>query len=123
MVSKRILVLLLVTVGLVSAGMIRRRRDNTYGDEAVTPAGGGASAAPLVAELPSVTVAHEGEGSQSNVESSGYRKKRGTSQNGYGDEAAAPAGGGAPVADVSEAPAVTVEQSGGSQSAVSSSGY
>ncbi|KAF1757331.1 hypothetical protein GCK72_013786 [Caenorhabditis remanei] len=110
-----------ILIGSVSAGLSRKRR-GTYEDEAVTPAGGGASVAPM-AEEPAVTVAPEGAGAQiSNVESSGYRKKR-ASQNSYGDEASAPVGGGAPVVDVSEAPAVTVDNAGGSHSDVASSGY
>lgn len=131
------LLIILLCVGIATAGFGRRRRDNTYGDEAVTPATGAASAAPVAVEVSFIlitwkrtkcfqeaaaTVAPEGGGAQSAVESSGYRKKRAT-QNSYGDEATVPVGGGAPVADVSEAPAVTVEQSGGSQSAVASSGY
>ncbi|CAL2040168.1 unnamed protein product [Caenorhabditis brenneri] len=117
----KVFILSILFVGIVSAGLSRKRR-GTYEDEAVTPAGGGASAAPMAVEESAVTVAPEGAGAQSNVESSGYRKKRAT-QNSYGDEAAAPVGGGAQVADVSEAPAVTVENAGGSNSAVASSGY
>uniref|UniRef100_A0A1I7V014 Uncharacterized protein n=1 Tax=Caenorhabditis tropicalis TaxID=1561998 RepID=A0A1I7V014_9PELO len=119
--SSKTFFVFIIFFGLVSAGLSRKRR-GTYEDEAITPAGGGASAAPMAAEEAAVTVAPEGAGAQSVVESSGYRKKRAT-QNSYGDEASAPVGGGAPVADVSEAPAVTVENVGGSQSAVASSGY
>ncbi|ULT94873.1 hypothetical protein L3Y34_003955 [Caenorhabditis briggsae] len=110
-----------ILIGLVTAGLIRKRR-GTYEDEAVTPAGGGASVAPM-AEESADTVAPEGAGAQVGVESSGYRKKRAT-QNSYGDEASAPVGGGAQVVvDVSEAPAVTVDNAGESQSAFASSGY
>ncbi|ULT94884.1 hypothetical protein L3Y34_003962 [Caenorhabditis briggsae] len=35
-----------ILIGLVTAGLIRKRR-GTYEDEAVTPAGGGASVAPM----------------------------------------------------------------------------
>ncbi|CAO4373666.1 unnamed protein product [Caenorhabditis nigoni] len=118
--SLKFLLVSSILIGLVTAGLSRKRR-GTYEDEAVTPAGGGASVAPM-AEESADTVAPEGAGAQV-VESSGYRKKRAT-QNSYGDEASAPVGGGAQVVvDVSEAPAVTVDNAGESQSAVASSGY
>lgn len=51
-ISNRLILTLLLVGCVTAAGLTRKRRaDNSYGDEAVTPAGGGARVASMAVEV------------------------------------------------------------------------
>uniref|UniRef100_A0A1I7XRV7 Secreted protein n=1 Tax=Heterorhabditis bacteriophora TaxID=37862 RepID=A0A1I7XRV7_HETBA len=112
----------LMVILLVSSKSVVKRSDNSYGDEMVTPGGGGAQnyGANVAAEQPAPSVA-QAPMDNAHVEPSGYRHKR---DNSYGDELVTPMGGGAPTFNMAEEQAPeAVNQAPAGKTSVEDSGY